>query len=27
MRPLPLWSAVTSIIFNLAVAVVAVNSF
>ena len=27
MRPLPLWSAVTSIIFNLAVAVAAVNSF
>lgn len=27
MRPLPLWTAVTSIIFNLAVAVAAVNSF
>jgi polysaccharide biosynthesis/export protein len=27
MRPLPLWSAVTGIIFNLAVAVAAVNSF
>jgi polysaccharide biosynthesis/export protein len=27
MRPLPLWGAVTSIIFNLAVAVAAVNSF
>jgi polysaccharide biosynthesis/export protein len=27
MRPIPLWSAVTSIIFNLAVAVAAVNSF
>jgi polysaccharide biosynthesis/export protein len=27
MRPLPLWSAVTQIIFNLAVAVAAVNSF
>jgi protein involved in polysaccharide export with SLBB domain len=27
MRPLPLWTAVTTIIFNLAVAVAAVNSF
>jgi polysaccharide biosynthesis/export protein len=27
MRPLPLWSAVTTIIYNLAVAVAAVNSF
>jgi protein involved in polysaccharide export with SLBB domain len=27
MRPLPMWQAVTSIIFNLAVAVAAVNSF
>jgi polysaccharide biosynthesis/export protein len=27
MRPIPLWTAVTSIIFNLAVAVAAVNSF
>ncbi len=27
MRPLPLWTAVTQIIFNLAVAVAAVNSF
>jgi protein involved in polysaccharide export with SLBB domain len=27
MRPLPLWQAVTTIIFNLAVAVAAVNSF
>jgi protein involved in polysaccharide export with SLBB domain len=27
MRPLPLWQAVTSILFNLAVAVAAVNSF
>jgi len=27
MRPLPLWTAVTGIIFNLAVAVAAVNSF
>jgi polysaccharide biosynthesis/export protein len=27
MRPLPLWTAVTTIIYNLAVAVAAVNSF
>ena len=27
MRPLPMWQAVTSILFNLAVAVAAVNSF
>jgi polysaccharide biosynthesis/export protein len=27
MRPLTMWTAVTSIIFNLAVAVAAVNSF
>jgi len=27
MRPLPLWTAITTIIFNLAVAVAAVNSF
>ena len=27
MRPLPLWAAVTTIIYNLAVAVAAVNSF
>jgi polysaccharide biosynthesis/export protein len=27
MRPLPLWTAVTTILFNLAVAVAAVNSF
>jgi len=27
MRPLPMWQAITSIIFNLAVAVAAVNSF
>jgi polysaccharide biosynthesis/export protein len=27
MRPLPMWTAITSIIFNLAVAVAAVNSF
>lgn len=27
MRPLPLWSAVTTIIYNMAVAVAAVNSF
>jgi len=27
MRPLPLWSAVTTILFNIAVAVAAVNSF
>ena len=27
MRPLPLWTAVTTIIFNLAVAVAAVGSF
>jgi hypothetical protein len=27
MRPLPLWTAVSSIIFNMAVAVAAVNSF
>jgi polysaccharide export outer membrane protein len=27
MRPLPLWTAVTTILFNVAVAVAAVNSF
>jgi polysaccharide export outer membrane protein len=27
MRALPLWAAVTTIIYNLAVAVAAVNSF
>ena len=27
MRPLPLWTAVTTIIYNLAVAVAAVGSF
>jgi hypothetical protein len=27
MRPLPLWTAVTTIIYNMAVAVAAVNSF
>lgn len=27
MRPLPLWTSVTTIIYNLAVAVAAVNSF
>ena len=27
MRPLPLWTAVTTIIYNLAVSVAAVNSF
>jgi len=27
MRPLPFWTAVTTIIYNLAVAVAAVNSF
>jgi hypothetical protein len=27
MRPLPLWTAITTIMFNLAVAVAAVNSF
>jgi len=27
MRPLPLWTAVTTIIYNLAVAIAAVNSF
>jgi hypothetical protein len=27
MRPLPLWSAVTQIVYNLAIAAAAVNSF
>jgi hypothetical protein len=27
MRPLPLWTAVTTIIYNLAIAAAAVNSF
>jgi hypothetical protein len=27
MRPLPLWTAVTTILYNIAVAVAAVNSF
>jgi polysaccharide biosynthesis/export protein len=27
MRPLPLWQAVTTIIYNLAIAAAAVNSF
>jgi polysaccharide export outer membrane protein len=27
MRPLPLWQAVTTILYNIAVAVAAVNSF
>jgi len=27
MRPLPFWTAVTTIIYNLAIAVAAVNSF
>jgi hypothetical protein len=27
MRPLPLWTAVTTIIYNLAISVAAINSF
>ena len=27
MRPLPLWTAVTTILYNIAISVAAVNSF